>query len=141
MRGPTVDRQLLMVSAGLILFGLLTLYSAGQTDVPTRAAGVWHRQFVWVGIGIVAAGVVYHVSPRLLEWLAPALYGVSIFLLVLVLLVGTGAGTASSSSSWRSTVGPLTATPPIAGACPRVRRRPPNVEPSPPERGRPPNPG
>jgi len=97
-----VDRQLLMVSAGLILFGLLTLYSAGQTDVPTRAAGVWHRQFVWVGIGIVAAGVVFHVSPRLLEWLAPALYAVSLFLLVLVLLVGTGAGTASSSNSWLS---------------------------------------
>ncbi len=100
MRAPTVDRQLLMVSVGLILFGLLTLYSAGQTDVPTRAAGVWHRQFVWVGIGIIAAGVVFHVSPRLLEWLAPALYGVSLFLLVLVLLVGTGAGTASSSHSW-----------------------------------------
>ena len=102
MRGPTVDRQLLMVSAGLIFFGLLTLYSAGQTDVPTRAAGVWHRQFVWVGIGIVAAGVVFQVSPRLLEWLAPALYGFSLFLLVLVLLVGTGAGTASSSNSWLS---------------------------------------
>jgi rod shape determining protein RodA len=53
-----------------------------------------------VGIGIIAAGVVFHVSPRLLEWLAPALYGVSLFLLVLVLLVGTGAGTASSSHSW-----------------------------------------
>ena len=24
-----------------MLFGLLTLYSAGQTDVPTHAAGVW----------------------------------------------------------------------------------------------------
>jgi rod shape determining protein RodA len=102
MRGPTIDRQLLMVSAGLILFGLLTLYSAGQTDVPTRAAGVWHRQFIWVGIGMVAATVVFHVSPRLLEWLAPALYGASLFLLVLVLLVGTGAGTAQSSSSWLS---------------------------------------
>jgi rod shape determining protein RodA len=97
-----VDRQLLMVSAGLIAFGLLTLYSAGQTDVPTRAAGVWHRQFVWVGIGIVAAGVVFQLSPRLLEWLAPALYGFSLFLLILVLLVGTGAGTASSSHSWLS---------------------------------------
>jgi rod shape determining protein RodA len=102
MRGPTVDRHLLMVSAGLIAFGLLTLYSAGQTDVPTRAAGVWHRQFVWVGIGIVAAGVVFQLSPRLLEWLAPALYGFSLFLLVLVLLVGTGAGTAASSNSWLS---------------------------------------
>jgi rod shape determining protein RodA len=102
MRGPTIDRQLLMVSAGLICFGLLTLYSAGQTDVPTRAAGVWHRQFVWVGIGVVAAGVVFKLSPRLLEWLAPVLYGVSLSLLVLVLLVGTGAGTASSSNSWLS---------------------------------------
>jgi rod shape determining protein RodA len=105
VRAPTIDRQLLLVSAGLILFGLLTLYSAGQTDVPTRAAGVWHRQFIWVGIGVVAAAVVFHVSPRLLEWLAPALYGLSLFLLVLVLLVGTGAGTAQSSSSWLSVGG------------------------------------
>ena len=102
MRGATVDRQLLLVSAGLILFGLLTLYSAGQTDVPTRAAGVWHRQFIWVGIGAIAAIVVFHVSPRLLEWLAPVLYGVSLVLLVVVLLVGTGAGTAQSSNSWLS---------------------------------------
>jgi rod shape determining protein RodA len=102
VRGATVDRQLLLVSAGLILFGLLTLYSAGQTDVPTRAAGVWHRQFVWVWVGVTAAIVVFHMSPRLLEWLAPVLYGVSLFLLVLVLLVGTGAGTAQSSSSWLS---------------------------------------
>ncbi|HTG49550.1 MAG TPA: FtsW/RodA/SpoVE family cell cycle protein, partial [Gemmatimonadales bacterium] len=102
MKGVTVDRQLLLVSAGLILFGLLTLYSAGQTDVPTHAASVWHRQFVWVGVGVVAAVVVFHVAPRLLEWLAPVLYGVSLFLLVLVLLVGTGAGTAQSSSSWLS---------------------------------------
>ena len=102
MRGATVDRQLLLVSAGLILFGLLTLYSAGQTEVPTRAAGVWHRQFIWVGVGVLAAVVVFYLSPRLLEWLAPVLYGVSLFLLILVLLVGTGAGTAQSSSSWLS---------------------------------------
>jgi rod shape determining protein RodA len=102
VKGPTVDRQLLLVSAGLILFGLLTLYSAGQTDVPTRAAGVWHRQFIWVAVGIVAAAVVFRVSPRLLEWLAPLLYGASLMLLVLVLLVGTGAGTAQSSNSWLS---------------------------------------
>jgi rod shape determining protein RodA len=102
MRAPTIDRQLLLVSVGLIAFGLITLYSAGQTDVPTRAAGVWHRQFIWVGIGVLAATVVFHVSPRLLEWLAPVLYGFSLCLLVLVLLVGTGAGTAQSSSSWLS---------------------------------------
>ena len=53
MRTPSIDRQLLLASVALIAFGLLTLYSAGQTDVPTRAAGVWIRQFVWVGIGMI----------------------------------------------------------------------------------------
>ena len=100
MRTPSIDRQLLLASTALIAFGLLTLYSAGQTDVPTRAAGVWVRQFVWVGIGMVAAWIVFQVSPRLLEWLAPVLYGFGILLLLLVLLFGTGAGTAQGSKSW-----------------------------------------
>ena len=102
MRGPSIDRNLVMVSLCLALFGLATLYSAGQTDVPTRAAGVWHRQFVWFGVGILVCGVVYNVSLRVLEWLAPALYGFSILLLGVVLIVGTGAGTAESSHSWLS---------------------------------------
>ena len=102
MRGPAIDRNLVLVSLGLMLFGLATLYSAGQTDVPTRAAGVWHRQFVWFGVGIVACAIIYNISLRVLEWLAPALYAFSILLLGLVLLVGTGAGTAESSHSWLS---------------------------------------
>jgi rod shape determining protein RodA len=91
-----------MVSLALMIFGLATLYSAGQTDVPTRAAGVWHRQIVWFGVGIVACWVVYNVSLRVLEWVAPALYAFSIILLGVVLVVGTGAGTAESSHSWLS---------------------------------------
>ncbi len=102
MRGPAIDRNLVMVTLGLMLFGLATLYSAGQTDVPTRAAGVWHRQFVWLGVGVVACFVIYNVSLRVLEWLAPALYALSILLLGLVLMVGTGGGTAESSHSWLS---------------------------------------
>lgn len=100
MRTPTIDRHLFVASGALIVFGLFVLYSAGQTDVPTRAAGVWHRQFIWVGVGMVAAGIVFQVSPRLLEWLAPVLYGFSLLLLVIVLMVGTGAGTAQGSKSW-----------------------------------------
>jgi len=102
MRGPAIDRNLVLASLGLMLFGLATLYSAGQTDVPTRAAGVWHRQFIWLGVGIIACGVIYNISLRVLEWLAPALYAFSILLLGLVLIVGTGAGTAESSHSWLS---------------------------------------
>jgi rod shape determining protein RodA len=105
MRNPSIDRQLVAVTFGLILFGLATLYSAGQTDVPTRAAGVWHRQLVWVGIGIVGAWTIFHLSLRVLEWLAPALYAFSLLLLGIVLLVGTGAGTAESSHSWLSVGG------------------------------------
>ncbi len=102
MRGPAIDRNLVMVSLALMMFGLATLYSAGQTDVPTRAAGVWHRQFLWFGVGLVAAWVIYNVSLRVLEWVAPALYAFSILLLGVVLMVGTGAGTAESSHSWLS---------------------------------------
>lgn len=102
MRGPVIDRNLVVVSLALMLFGLATLYSAGQTDVPTRAAGMWHRQIVWFGVGIVACWVVYNFSLRVLEWVAPALYAFSILLLGMVLVVGTGAGTAESSHSWLS---------------------------------------
>jgi rod shape determining protein RodA len=105
VRGPAIDRNLVLVGMSLMLFGLATLYSAGQTDVPTRAAGVWHRQFMWFGVGIVACAVIYNVSLRVLEWLAPALYAFSILLLGVVLVVGTGAGTAESSHSWLSVGG------------------------------------
>lgn len=102
MRAPSIDRQLVTVTLALVLFGLAILYSAGQTDVPTRAAGVWHRQLMWVGIGTVGAWIIFHVSLRVLEWLAPALYAFSLLLLIVVLVVGTGAGTAESSHSWLS---------------------------------------
>jgi rod shape determining protein RodA len=88
-----------------MLFGLVTLYSAGQTDVPTHAAGVWLRQFFWFILGVLVGWVVFHVSLRLLEWLAPAMYAFSVALLVIVLVVGTGAGTAQSSHSWLSVGG------------------------------------
>jgi rod shape determining protein RodA len=105
MRTASIDRQLITVSLCLVLFGLATLYSAGQTDVPTRAAGVWYRQFIWFGMGIVAVWIIFHVSMRVLEWLAPAVYAFSILLLVVVLAYGTGAGTAVGSHSWLSVGG------------------------------------
>jgi rod shape determining protein RodA len=105
MRTASVDRQLITVSLCLVLFGLATLYSAGQTDVPTRAAGVWYRQFMWFGMGIVAVWIIFHISMRVLEWLAPAVYAFSILLLVVVLAYGTGAGTAEGTHSWLSVGG------------------------------------
>lgn len=100
MRLAAIDRQLAVTALALVLYGLIVLYSAGQTDVPTAGAGAWHRQFLWVGVGLIAAWGTFQISPRLLEWLTPAIYIFSILLLVIVLAVGTGAGTAASSHTW-----------------------------------------
>lgn len=100
MRSLGLDRPLLAVTGALMVFGLLVLYSAGQTDVPTNAAGAWTRQLVWLSAGVVLAAVTFRFSFRILEWLSPGAYALGLVLLVVVLVVGTGAGTAASSKSW-----------------------------------------
>jgi rod shape determining protein RodA len=100
VRGRGLDKSLLAALAALVIFGMLTLYSAGQTDVPSAAAGVWKRQLLWVGVAVFAGGMTFRVSPRLLEWATPALYWGALLLLGFTLIVGTGAGTAAGSKSW-----------------------------------------
>lgn len=100
MRHLGLDRPLITVVFLLSAYGLLTLYSAGQTDVVTQAQDVWIRQLVWMGLGLVAAAVVFRFSFRLLEWLAPAGYALAIVLLLITLAVGTGQGTATGTKSW-----------------------------------------
>ena len=91
----------LVVSVGLLAFyGLATLYSAGQTDVPTFVATIWQRQLVWLGLSLVVAVLTFRTSPRMLEWATPFVYAIAVFLLVLTLFIGTGAGTAAGSRSW-----------------------------------------
>ncbi|NOT08776.1 MAG: rod shape-determining protein RodA [Gemmatimonadales bacterium] len=97
-----IDRQLVWAVLALTTFGVLMVYSAGQTDVPSVARGAWTRQLGWAAIGIVGAAIVFRMNFRILEWAAPGLYAFSLLLLVLTLLVGTGAGSAASSKSWLS---------------------------------------
>lgn len=99
MRGG-LDRPLVVVVTLLIVFGLAMLYSAGQTDAPTNAAGAWSRQIVWIGAGLVVAATAFRISPRLLEWAAPGLYVLGILLLIVTLFIGTGAGSAAGTRSW-----------------------------------------
>jgi rod shape determining protein RodA len=89
-----------MVVLALITFGVLMVYSAGQTDVPTSARGAWVRQIVWIGLATIAAAVAFRINSRLLEWGAPGIYALGLLLLMITLLVGTGAGSAASSKSW-----------------------------------------
>jgi rod shape determining protein RodA len=100
MKLTGIDRQLATTALALMLYGLLVIYSAGQTDVRTNAAGAWSRQLVWFGIGLVAGWAAFKSSLRFLEWMTPIVYGLGILMLVAVLVVGTGAGTAASSKSW-----------------------------------------
>ena len=100
MTAGRVDRPLAFAAVALIIYGVVILYSAGQTDVVTDAQGVWLRQLVWVGVGLVAGFLVFRTSFRLIEWLAPAIYAFGLLLLVVVLVVGTGAGTAAGTRSW-----------------------------------------
>ena len=100
MRLAGFDRQLASVAFALMLYGLVVMYSAGQTDVATSAAGIWHRQFVWFGVGLVVGFIAFKTSFRLLEWVAPVIYAMGILLLIAVLIIGTGAGTAAGTKSW-----------------------------------------
>ncbi len=95
-----LDKALVVAVGLLALYGLATLYSAGQTDVPTFVATIWQRQLIWLALGFTIAAVAFRTSPRMLEWATPFVYAIAIFLLVLTLLVGTGAGTAAGSRSW-----------------------------------------
>jgi rod shape determining protein RodA len=88
------------IAAVLVTFGLATLYSVGQTDVPTAAAQLWERQLGFLAAGIVIGAFASRLSPRFLEWLTPAIFGFALLMLVLTLLVGTGAGTAAGARSW-----------------------------------------
>jgi rod shape determining protein RodA len=95
-----LDRPLVGAVGALAAFGLATLYSAGQTDVPTFATTIWHRQLMWLALGLVLMLVMYRVSPRMLEWATPFAYGAVVCLLMLTLVAGVGGGTAASSKSW-----------------------------------------
>lgn len=97
-----LDRPLVGVVALLAGYGLLVLYSAGRTDVPSIVATIWLRQLVWLALGITAGVLIFRLSPRLLEWATPYAYGIAMLVLLLTLLFGTGAGTAAGTHSWIS---------------------------------------
>jgi rod shape determining protein RodA len=97
-----VDTPLLLAALSLTVFGILTVYSAGQTEIATAAAGAYRSQIVWFAIALVAAYVVSRASVRMIEWMTVPLYALSLLMLLLLFVpgLGTGAGTAASTKSW-----------------------------------------
>jgi rod shape determining protein RodA len=104
-----IDRVLLVVVVLLAIFGLLIIYSTGQTDLPggnrgfwlNQARWLWVKQAIYLTVAIVLAVVAYRTSFRILEWATPWLYGSGLGLLALTLLIGHGSGSAAKSErSW-----------------------------------------
>lgn len=92
---PTVLLALL-----LSIYGILMVYSAGQTDAQTAVSRLWRYQAVWLCLGLVGAFVMSRASVRLLEWVSWPAYLFTLALLVLLRFFGSGAGTAASSTAW-----------------------------------------
>lgn len=102
MRPPLreIDRPLVAVVLALAAYGLATLYSAGQTDVPTFVETIWRKQLIWLAMGVIATVLMFRASPRLLEWATPYAYALGVVVLIWTLFAGVGAGTAASERSW-----------------------------------------
>jgi len=101
LRRQGIDYPLLLIALVLTAFGISMVFSAGQTDVPSKAiAFLWKRQIGWFAVALVASWVMMRGSVRLFEWSAWPLYLFSCSLLVLVLFIGSGAGTAASVKGW-----------------------------------------
>jgi rod shape determining protein RodA len=100
-RRINVDVPLVATAGLLTLFGLLMVFSAGRTEVPTPATNVWKAQIMWTAVGVVAAWAVSRASVRLIEWMTVPAYAFTLVLLLSLLLgLGSGARTATSTSGW-----------------------------------------
>ncbi len=106
VRAWAVDPPLVGAVLLLSLFGLAMIFSAGVTNNPTTAQGVWMRQGVWLVLALGVFTVVSRVPLRWLEWAATPAYVFGVVLLAATLIVGTGAGTAAGTRSW-IVIGPL----------------------------------
>ena len=95
------DPLLFILVLLLSALGVAMIYSAAQLDVPDPAVtGAWKRQLIFLGISLVALGVMMQIEVKWFEWAALPLYVFSVAVLILTLFIGTGAGTAQGVKSW-----------------------------------------
>lgn len=89
LRLPPLDVPLAAAALGLVVIGLLTVYSA--TSVPGAHQGLWVKQLLWSLVAFGAAWIAAAIPPRVYDSLAWPFYGLSLVLLVLVLAMGSSA--------------------------------------------------
>ena len=99
-RRASIDWPLIVIAGLLSLYGVLMVFSAGVTDLPTVAAGAWKRQLVWFVIAVAGCWALTRSSVRFIEWVTWPGYLLTIVLLLATLAFGSGAGTAASMKGW-----------------------------------------
>lgn len=86
------DWPLLGLTLGIILIGILTIYSASYDIIEEHAGGLASKQFYWLLIGLGVMLVAIFVDYHFIDRLAYPFYGAMLALLVLVLLIGSMGG-------------------------------------------------
>jgi len=100
-RFPAIDVPLALAAGGLVVIGLLVVYSA--TSIPGAHEGLWIRQVVWAAGALAAACIAAAIPYRAYDSLAWPLFLLSLVLLALVLVMGS---TAMGAKRWLD-IGPL----------------------------------
>jgi rod shape determining protein RodA len=95
-RQPRVDWLMMAALAGLMVVGVMFVYSATMVSEATNPIALhrqpWMRQIVWCVAGLVSMGVVCLIDYRILARWSLVLYCGTILLLLAVLVVGSDQG-------------------------------------------------
>lgn len=91
LRRQRIDYLLLMATCGLLLLGLLMVYSASQFAIPGAPAYWFERQLLWATLGLIALTVTARVDYHRWRRFSVAALGGSVILLLLTLRLGVAA--------------------------------------------------
>jgi cell division protein FtsW len=86
-----MEKRLLYLSAALLGFGLLMIYSSSAVLAYSEGRSTFHYfllQIVWILLGLIAAFVVYRIPLESISRTSALTLGITIFLLILVLFIG-----------------------------------------------------
>lgn len=108
----TLDWYLVGAYLLLVLIGWLNIYASEYDPENVRSIFSWEmrsgKQLVWIGTSLgLGVLILFFISPRSLETLAPLLYGIMLLLLVAVIFLGANT---RGSHSW-FVLGPVSFQP------------------------------